>query len=141
MSDREIRPPAPRPCVSCPYRQDVPSGVWSDEEYAKLPPYDGETAEQPVGVFLCHQQDGRVCAGWCATHDMDEALSIRMAAALEAFTPETHRAILEYETAVPTFESGAAAAEHGRRQIERPGRDAIRVIGKLERRREARGGS
>lgn len=22
------------PCVACPYRQDVPSGIWSADEYA-----------------------------------------------------------------------------------------------------------
>jgi hypothetical protein len=44
----------------------VPSGAWVAEEYAKLPAYDRPTGEQPAGLFLCHQQDGRACAGWVA---------------------------------------------------------------------------
>nr|WP_280343300.1 DUF6283 family protein [Nocardia neocaledoniensis] len=35
----KIGPPAPRPCVSCPYRRDVPSGVWDFGEYEKLRGY------------------------------------------------------------------------------------------------------
>ena len=62
-------PPARTPCATCPYRTDVPSGVWAPEEYAKLLAYDEETAYQPLSVFLCHQVDGRVCAGWAGCHD------------------------------------------------------------------------
>jgi hypothetical protein len=53
--------PARNPCGSCPYRKDVPSGVWETLEYEKLPPYDGETFEQPFEAFFCHQQNGRLC--------------------------------------------------------------------------------
>lgn len=28
-----LRAPAPRPCESCPYRRNVPSGIWTEEEY------------------------------------------------------------------------------------------------------------
>lgn len=37
---------APKPCASCPYRRDVPEGVWHPEEYSKLRAYDGSTGEQ-----------------------------------------------------------------------------------------------
>jgi hypothetical protein len=77
----KVQPPAAHPCGSCPYR-DVPSGIWAPEEYGKLPEYDRPTAEQPTQVFCCHQQPGRLCAGWCGCHDMAETLAVRLWAAL-----------------------------------------------------------
>lgn len=130
-----IRPPAPRPCESCPYRRDVPSGVWDASEYAKLPAYDNDTASQPAGVFLCHQQDGRVCAGWAGCHDMDHSFALRIASATGQMAPEAVEATLGYESPVALFGSGAEAAAHGTRDFERPDRSARRVIGKLESRR------
>lgn len=127
------RAPAPRPCVSCPYRQDVPSGVWAAEEYLKLPDYDRPTGEQPVGLFHCHQQDGRVCAGWAAVHDMDENLALRFAASTGTLSPEDAVATRDYETDVPLWPSGLAAAEHGLRAIRRPGKAARQMIERLER--------
>lgn len=105
--------PAKNPCGSCPYRKDVPPGVWSAEEYEKLPPYDGETFEQPIGMFLCHRQDGHLCAGWVATHDMQQSLSFRLAATFEGVTDEWVDGILDYTTDVPLFDSGREAAAHG----------------------------
>lgn len=32
----EYEEPSPRLCESCPYRRDVPSGIWDRSEYAKL---------------------------------------------------------------------------------------------------------
>ena len=127
--------PAPRPCGSCPYRRDVPSGVWAEDEYAKLPPYDGESWEQPFGVFYCHQADGRVCAGWAAVHPMTESLALRLAAASGRIPPEEFEAILDYTTDVPLFGSGAEAAAHGLAEVEAPTEEAGRVIAKLARRR------
>lgn len=77
-------PPAPRSCASCPYRRDVPAGIWAREEYGKLPGYDEPTPFQPRGVFLCHQHDPGtdghpVCGGWAGCHDGDELLALRMA--------------------------------------------------------------
>lgn len=118
-------PPAARPCGSCPYRRDVPSGVWDASEYAKLPRYDLPTGEQPIGVFLCHRQDGRACAGWCAVHDMDECLALRFAAAEGTVTD--YEALRDYETDVPLFASGAEAAQHGLREIAAPGPEARRL--------------
>lgn len=125
--------PAKAPCRSCPYRKDVPSGVWAEDEYAKLPDYDRDTPSQPTGVFYCHQQDGRVCAGWAGTHDMDECLALRFAAALGTISEDDVVAILDYESSVPLFESGQAAADHGRAELERPGETAVRTIQRLER--------
>lgn len=130
----KIEPPAKNPCGSCPYRRDVPSGVWDEEEYAKLPEYDKlPTAEQPPHVFLCHQQDGRACAGWVAVHDMEESFGLRLATSIGMIdNPEP---FLDYETSTPLFESGAEAAEHGLREIDTPGWEAAKVIGKLVKRR------
>jgi hypothetical protein len=130
--------PAPRPCNSCPYRRDVPSGVWDEAEYAKLPPYDEvETMAQPTGAFLCHQQDGRLCAGWVAVHDMNESLGLRLIAAVARMTPAEVDAVIDYETDVPLFSSGAEAALHGLREVERPSVQARRLIERLERRRRS----
>jgi hypothetical protein len=126
---------APRPCGSCPYRRDVPSGVWDPDEYAKLPPYDNETAAQPVTAFLCHQQDGRLCAGWVAVHDMDESLGLRMAAAAGLLTREQYEEALDYTTDVPLFASGAEAAAHGLAEVADPGRAARATVEKLRRRK------
>lgn len=126
--------PARRPCGSCPYRRDVPSGVWDETEYAKLPEYDLETAYQPPGAFFCHQQDGRLCAGWVAVHDMDNCLGIRLLLSLRRdVTDEERNSIIDYSTDVPLFDSGAEAAAHGQRDLLRPGGDAVRIIGRLTR--------
>lgn len=135
MADRNpILPPAPNPCGSCPYRRDVPSGVWHEEEYAKLPGYDRETASQSPDVFLCHQQDGRLCAGWVACHDMNESLGLRLAVSFGAIEVSDVHAILNYSTPVPIFASGAEAAAHGRAEIRTPGDRAAKTIDKLGRR-------
>ena len=56
MNRDPVRPPAKSPCGSCPYRQDVPSGVWAASEYEKLPAYDApETFMQPPGLFIREQ--------------------------------------------------------------------------------------
>lgn len=136
-----IRPPALCPCISCPYRLDVPSGIWAPEEYRKLPAYDRPTMEQPTGVFLCHQHDrgatgSRTCAGWAGTHDGYHLLAIRFAMMHGEMSPETADTICEYASPVPLFESGAEAAEHGLAEIEMPSDQAAAVIAKIERRRQ-----
>jgi Family of unknown function (DUF6283) len=132
------KPPAPRPCESCPYRRDVAPGVWAEEEYAKLPGFDGETWEQTPAVFYCHRQDGKLCAGWAGCHDMAESFGLRLlAATLDA---ETLDAVLDYTTDVPLFTSGAEAAAHGRSGIESPPPEAVRLIQKLERQIPRKGG-
>jgi hypothetical protein len=130
-----VRPPAVNPCGSCPYRCDVPSGVWSDEEYEKLPPYDGPTHEQPPSVFMCHQADGRLCAGWTACHDMDESMGFRMSVLVGQIREEDIDIIREYRTSVPIFTTGAEAAAHGMAEIYNPPDEARKIIDKLHKKR------
>jgi hypothetical protein len=130
--------PAPHPCASCPYRRDVPSGVWVPDEYLKLPPYDEDTPYQPPSAFFCHQQNGRLCSGWVGCHDMTSSLGLRMAASVGALTADEVDAALDYECAVPLFESGAEAAAHGLRDVPDPSPEAQRVIAKVEARRARR---
>lgn len=130
MSD--IRGPAPKPCDSCPYRRDVPSGVWSANEYAKLLRYDGDTAYQPIELFQCHQHGPddprpRVCAGWTATHGAEDLLSVRVAVSMGRLEPE----VFDYRTDVPVFESGTEAAMHGVAEIDDPPPEASAMIGKI----------
>lgn len=134
------RPPAPRPCDSCPYRQDVPSGIWAASEYAKLPAYDAPTYAQPARLFLCHQHDrdddrARVCSGWAGCHDGDHLLALRIAVADGEITEEVAAAIRDYASPVPLFSSGAEAAVHGMREISKPSWDACTAIDKISRNR------
>lgn len=138
MTDHMIGPPAPRPCASCPYRRDVPSGVWRRVEYAKLPPYDADTGSQPLALFQCHQRGvddlrARMCSGWLATHPAEDLLSLRIAVSTGAITLETYRAALDYTTDTPVFASGAEAAAHGCREIDEPSAAALAMIDKIRR--------
>lgn len=139
-----VKGPAPRPCSSCPYRKDVPSGIWAASEYAKLPEYDRQTGEQPTSPFMCHQHDrdsdrAQVCSGWAGCHGKThetELLALRLAEALGTLPPEAVEATINYESPVPLFDSGQAAADHGVRDIENPGPDAIELLRKVAARRE-----
>jgi Family of unknown function (DUF6283) len=127
----KIKGPAPNACQSCPYRQDVPSGVWSAEEYAKLREYDNETWLQPHAVFQCHQtgpQDraARLCAGWVGCHGQ-ELIALRLGIASGTLDPS----VMAYETDVPLFASGADAAEHGEADIDCPGEEARALMAKI----------
>lgn len=116
------------PCASCPYRRDVPSGIWHESEYDKLVDYDQDTALQPVAPFLCHDADRHsvLCRGWYETHGED-LLAVRLCRAMGKLDAEPPEAC-----GVPRFESGQAAAEHGRRDIDKPGIAACRRIDKLQ---------
>lgn len=128
MSNSEPAKPRKTPCASCPYRKNVPSGVWDESEYVKLLAYDGETFEQTAtGVFMCHQQDGCVCSGWLGHRDPYDLLAVR----LGIMRGVIDRDSIEYSTDVPLFESGAEAAEHGLQNIEKPGPAAQEVIAKI----------
>jgi hypothetical protein len=128
--------PRKTPCATCPYRQDVPAGVWSPDEYVKLPPYDSPTYEQPVGIFMCHQGDGKVCAGWAAVHGDTGCLALRMAG---TFDPLVDReAVIAYTTDVPLFSSGTEAAEHGLGGTDNPDAAARAAVAKIMRTRAAR---
>ena len=126
-----------RPCPSCPYRRDVPSGIWAESEYAKLPGYDGDVPDQlaagALGLFHCHQQTGHLCAGWVGCHDMASNLALRF-----SHQDIDINAVLDYVSPVPLFGSGAEAAEHGRRDLAKPGPDALRKAAQLRRLQAAR---
>jgi hypothetical protein len=128
------------PCPSCPYRRDVPSGVWSAAEYDKLPAYDGEIQDQVAsGAFApfgCHQADGQLCAGWAGHRDQPgDLLAVRIGISRGSVDPSA----VDYRTSVPLFSSGAEAAEHGKREIAEPGERASQVQAKITRVRDARG--
>lgn len=131
---RDLPKPGKAPCGTCPYRKDVPSGVWHPDEYAKLPGYDGEIVDQllagATALFFCHQQDGCLCSGWVGCHDMDHTLATRM----HSVAPET----FDYVSPVPLFASGAEAAAHGVADVEEPGDLAQQAIDKLTRKKELR---
>lgn len=125
--DRKLFVP-PRPCVSCPYRLDCPSGVWSEEEYEKLRVYDDPYAPE-VAVFHCHQENATgvdtVCRGWLTV--ASESVAVRVAGATGRVTGEEVYA----EPPVPLHPSGNAAADFGERDIECPSRAAIAMASKL----------
>jgi hypothetical protein len=125
MSTAELRP---APCISCPYRRDVPSGVWHESEYDKLPNYDGDTAYQSPAVFDCHQKDNTVCAGWLGHRDPFDLLAVRLGVSMGVLPEEA----LDYTTKVPLFATGEEAAEHGKREIENPGEAARKIIRKFD---------
>lgn len=114
------------PCPACPYRCDVPSGVWHDEEYAKLRRYDRPTGEQPPAAFSCHATPERLCHGWAVVHSTRghafDLLALRLLGG-----PPVPPAV------VPLFSSGAQAADHGEQDIARPGPAAVRAIDTLRR--------
>jgi len=126
------------PCHSCPYRRDVPGGVWAENEYEKLPLYDGSLVDQLVsgatGVFLCHAQPGRLCAGWVGTHDMTNNLAVQVAATVGG--AKIDPMIFTYTSPVPLFASGAEAAAHGLSSIENPSAEAKDRIALLLRKHE-----
>lgn len=134
MTDR-VKPPRKRPCGSCPYRRDVPSGVWAPDQYAFLPDYDGPTGEQRAQVFMCHQNDGHLCAGWVGCHDMEENLAIRIAVLDGRIDPGDIDAIIDYTTDVALFGSGAETARHGLAEVHAPSERAQRTIDKIARKR------
>jgi hypothetical protein len=115
-------PPAV-PCGSCPYRRDVPSGIWAAEEYVKLVEYDGDIPDQLMSkgafrLFFCHHDDGHLCGGWLACHGPENLLALRM--------HEVAPSAYDYASDVPVFTSGAEAAHHGVQDIEDPSDDAHR---------------
>jgi hypothetical protein len=124
MSIADLPKPPNRPCGSCPYRKDAPSGLWEASEYEKLPRYDQDTMLQPPQLFMCHQRDGCLCAGWLQTHDTDHLLALR----IHRVDPSAYG----YKSDVETFSSGAEAAAHGMRDIDCVGTEAAVMITKLQ---------
>lgn len=116
-----LKPPK-QPCGTCPYRTDVPSGIWAREEYEKLQRYDGSILDQvqagAFSVFMCHQRDGCLCGGWLATHGPENLLALRVPD--EPVDP----AVWDYTPGVEVFGSGAEAAAHGMAEIDSPSIEA-----------------
>lgn len=121
------------PCKSCPYRKDVPSGVWHQSEYQKLPIYDmdkiGQIAHEAIGFFLCHQQTNALCAGWVGCHKPENLVAFAFMPM--GVTPDVY----DYESPVPLFSSGAEAAAHGMKDIPEPTLEATRTIRRLAKKR------
>lgn len=127
---------APSPCLSCPYRRDVPPGVWSEDEYAKLPAYDEEHRDGQLpmlAVFHCHQENATgvdtVCRGWLSVHR--ESPAARLAVLAGAVSVDE----LCAPTDVALWPSGAAAAEHGLSGVDDPPPEARALVEKLLRSR------
>lgn len=125
-----------RPCPTCPYRRDVPSGIWHESEYSKLRSYDGDVPDQlassATALFYCHQRDGNLCAGWVGCHDMTNNLAVRFQQA------DVDPAVYDYESPVPLFGSGAEAAEHGLRDLAAPGPAAMQKMRRIQTARATR---
>ena len=121
---------ASKPCHSCPYRCDVPSGIWDVTEYDKLPEYDKETFEQPQKMFLCHQQNGCLCRGWLDCHG-SHLLSIRIASVMGLVDDNQLEQAFNEGPKVAVFSSGAEAAKHGKRGIKQLSVAALGMIQKL----------
>lgn len=132
----DLRPPAPRPCESCPYRRDVAAGIWAFEEYQKLRAYDAPTGEQPTAVFQCHQTDRdsatrRMCAGWVGCHGGADLLAPRIAYLDDRIDVDTYSAAVVYVSPVQLFASGSEAADHGQAGIPDPSSRAVQAIQKV----------
>jgi hypothetical protein len=111
-------------CLACPYRKDVASGVWAQEEYDKLPAYDNPTAEQPFEAFACHAQPESFCHGWAVCHSNRgheyELIALRFRDAGPIPKPS-----------VPLFRSGTEAALHGMALIAKPNKKAKDTVERL----------
>ena len=118
-----------RPCRSCPYRRDVPVGVWDGSEYDKLEAYDAETGDQPLAVFCCHTSPEEVCSGWAGVDRPPERalLALRLAVITGRLDPSA----LDYVSPIALFGSDREAAEHGRSGIASPPAEATELIRKL----------
>lgn len=118
----------PTPCSACPYRRDVPSGVWARHEYEKLRAYDRPTADQPMATFQCHTSPEAYCHGWVLVHTLREhefdLLALRVWS-LEGLIPQA---------VVPLFTSGNEAADHGERDLAAPSEESKVVVSDLMRR-------
>ncbi len=109
----------PSPCDACPYRKDVPSGVWHHDEYEKLRPYDNPTPEQPFAPFACHATPKHYCHGWAVVHT-------NRGHEFDLIALRIHPCHVP-PAAVPLFESGNAAADHGQKDVKKPSPAAVKV--------------
>lgn len=122
-----------KPCLACPYRTDVPSGVWSYHEYEKLRPYDEETMSQPFAPFMCHATPEAFCNGWAVVHSSRgnefDLIALRIG-----------RVVPPEPSNISLFSSGNEAADHGQADLEDPSDEskmvAQRLMSKYERLRD-----
>lgn len=130
-SQTEVRS---EPCLSCPYRRDVPSGVWAHHEYEKLREYDAPTMGQPTSPFMCHTTPDHYCNDWAVCHSNRGTDDPRF--------PDAHpydlfalrlRPTEIPESKTPLWSSGNEAADHGQRDIEIPSDEAQAAIERLGR--------
>lgn len=114
----------PHPCPSCPYRLDVPSGIWAHSEYEKLRTYDAPTGDQPIAVFACHASPDELCHGWAVCH-MSRGHEYDLLALRWHGSPPIP------DAAVPLFSSGNDAADWGQQDIDEPSPEAEAVMARL----------
>jgi Family of unknown function (DUF6283) len=113
-----------QPCSSCPYRKNVPSGVWAHEEYEKLRDYDEPTYAQPISTFACHVTPEHLCHGWAVVHTSRGHEFDLLALRFWPCGPIP-------KAAVPLFSSGNEAADHGQAHLEDPDDQAVEVTERL----------
>lgn len=89
----------------------------------RLPGYDAELPSQPRKLFMCHQRDNCLCAGWVQTHGAENLLALRI--------HEVDPSVFGHTSDVPTFASGVEAALHGLQDISKPGPKALAMIAGL----------
>ena len=118
-----------QPCTACPYRKDVPSGVWAQHEYDKLRDYDLPTGEQPMAVFACHATPEHLCHGWAVCHTTRGNEYDLLALRLHGY-PDIP------EAGVSLFASGNEAADHGQADVDDPSDEAIEAVSRLIRKYE-----
>lgn len=114
------------PCSACPYRCDVPSGVWAADEYDKLRSYDNPTGDQPFAVFACHATPEHLCNGWAVVHSNRGHEYDLLALRLHGDPPIP-------ETTVELWASGNIAADHGQADIAHPTVEARQTAARLTR--------
>lgn len=126
----DVLPPDKGACTSCPYRKNVPSGVWAALEYLRLPDYDRPYEAQPRPAFLCHRQTRKLCAGWIGTHGGNRLLAIAFLWMTRSIDKATWKALLAYQPdpRIELFKSGREACDHGLRDIEAPSPEALAVV-------------
>ena len=124
-----------KPCPTCPYVKATPSGIWHQEEYEKLPGYDGPTELQNHKTFLCHYSDlpsekETLCQGWLDCHGADNLLALRFAYIMKKIGPEFRNKA----SGVEVYASGYEAMVAGLEDIEDPSSEAALKIKRLEKR-------
>ena len=117
-----------RPCPTCPYRVDCPSGVWDRTEYEKLPRYD---RNETFATFLCHQTtatgEQTVCRGWLTVHA--ESVAARMGVLNGEFTDDERYADREQSCGRPGRRRATLV-----RDIDAPSEAAVAKVESLTRR-------